>query len=49
MSGKFLHGSISNDLYERIKFSIQGNEAGPLIYIAIVQDMQQIASEWAIM
>jgi len=44
MSGKFLHDSISDDLYERIKFSIQGNEVGPLIYIAIVQDMQQIGT-----
>jgi len=35
---------ISDDFYERIKFSIQGNEVGLLIYIAIVQDMQQIGA-----
>ena len=44
MSGKFLRDSISDDLYERIKFAIQGNEVGPLIYVAVVQDMQQIGT-----
>jgi len=44
MSGKFLRDSISDELYERIKFAIQGNEVGPLIYVAVVQDMQQIGT-----
>jgi len=44
MSGKFICDLISDDLYKQIKFAIQGNEVGPLIYVAIVQYMQQIGT-----
>jgi hypothetical protein len=44
MSGKFIRDSISNELYQRILFAIQGQEVGPLIYVAAVQDMQQIGT-----
>jgi len=39
MSRKFLQNSISDEVYERIKFATQGNESGLLMYVAIVQEM----------
>jgi len=38
MSGKFLQDSISDKLYERIKFA--RDESGPLMCVSIVQEMQ---------
>jgi len=44
MPRKFFRGSISDELYERVKFAMQGDGSGPLMYVAIVQEMQQIGT-----
>ena len=44
MSGKFLCDLISNKIWQRILFAIQGHEVGPLIYAAVVRDMQQVVT-----
>jgi len=44
MSGKFLCDSISNIIWQRILFAIQGHEVEPLIYAAVVHDMQQVGT-----
>jgi len=44
MSVEFFQDSFSDDLYERIKFATQGDESGHLMYVAIVQEMQQIGT-----
>jgi len=41
---QFIPNSISDELYDRIKFAIQSHEEGPILYVAIVQDMQQIGT-----
>jgi len=43
LSGKFIQDSISDELYERIKF-VKSHEEGPILCVAIVQDMQQIGT-----
>jgi len=44
MSRNFLQDSISDELYERIKFATQGDESRPLMYVSIIQEMQQIGT-----
>jgi len=44
LSGKFIRDSISDDLFEKIKFAVQSNDEGPILYVAIVQEMQQIGT-----
>jgi len=37
VSGKFIHNSISDDWFEKIKFAVQSDDDGPILYVAIVQ------------
>ena len=44
LSGKFIRDSISDELFEKIKFAVQSHDEGPTLYVAIVQEMQQIGT-----
>ncbi len=44
MSRNYIQDLISNELYESIMFTVQSHDKGPILYVAIVQDMPQIGS-----
>jgi len=44
MSGKYLQDSISDKIWQRMLFAIQGHGVGPLICVGVIHDMQQIGT-----